>query len=543
MPGIDARSDAVVRVRVRTTRDVYAARDRARAALGRADLHPPTLPPSAILCVRRAQVPCAIGAPLDIVNRRRFDSALRMALNDMARRAARPADGFAGGCDAVVFDDFSELLACLARDWSAGRAADRWWWRALLRERITLDLVVRTWANAAPQIAPAFERLATWRAASWFVSTLDQRHVQALAAAILRAHGGPRAEALLADRPPEPSAVAASESRVEICAIASAVAANSSFSADDPSSTTLRRDQRALLAVVAVVRHRVSLLRHVRFVEAFRVALRAIESGEDAATALVSVAPSAAPQHLARQRDDVLRPSVVIDPPTERLGPSDGRLAPTDSRSTSPADIATSASSPVVIRPAPFGSPHVDSPSPSLAASDVASQWIRPFTDTPLGGIFYLLNVAITLRLYGDFTMPQRRGLPFPPWDFLALVAEHWLGEPLDAATANLLARLAGRRPEERPGVRFIPDGRLMRWLPRIVRRINAHVARALGESAGTNVSQRLLCHQARIYATAAHIDVTFVLASLPIDIRLGGLDRDPGWIPAGSRIVRFHYL
>ena len=35
---------------------------------------------------------------------------------------------------------------------------------------------------------------------------------------------------------------------------------------------------------------------------------------------------------------------------------------------------------------------------------------------------------------------------------------------------------------------------------------------------------------------------VRLPLAELPIAIRLAGLDRDPGWIPAAGRSVAFHF-
>ena len=37
-------------------------------------------------------------------------------------------------------------------------------------------------------------------------------------------------------------------------------------------------------------------------------------------------------------------------------------------------------------------------------------------------------------------------------------------------------------------------------------------------------------------------LDVTFALARLPLEVRLSGLDRDPGWVPAAGRRVAFHY-
>ncbi len=60
-------------------------------------------------------------------------AALQSALNELARDAARPARGAVPAqAAAVVFADRAELLACLACDWCAGRAAERWWWRDLL---------------------------------------------------------------------------------------------------------------------------------------------------------------------------------------------------------------------------------------------------------------------------------------------------------------------------------------------------------------------------------------------------------------------------
>src|SRR4029453_19226509 len=42
--------------------------------------------------------------------------------------------------------------------------------------------------------------------------------------------------------------------------------------------------------------------------------------------------------------------------------------------------------------------------------------------ETDFGGVFYLLNAALQLGLYGDFTTPMQPGLALPVWDFLALV-------------------------------------------------------------------------------------------------------------------------
>ena len=47
---------------------------------------------------------------------------------------------------------------------------------------------------------------------------------------------------------------------------------------------------------------------------------------------------------------------------------------------------------------------------------------------------------------------------------------------------------------------------------------------------------------QATVSVSTTHLEVTFGLADLPIEIRLAGIDRDPGWIPAAGKYVYFHF-
>ena len=84
-------------------------------------------------------------------------------------------------------------------------------------------------------------------------------------------------------------------------------------------------------------------------------------------------------------------------------------------------------------------------PAPSLASFD-----------TGLGGIFYLLNLALYLDLYGDFAAPQHPDLGLSPWDLLVLLGKRYLGkEHADDPIWDLLASLAGRDPDLPPGSYF----------------------------------------------------------------------------------------
>lgn len=536
-----------MRARVRTAGDGGAARRRAAAVIGGADLRAPSLPPAAVLCVRRMKVPAAIGSPQHIAVRREFDRALQAALDGLARRARRPAVESAEWCDAVVFDDQAELLACLARDWRMGCAGDRWWWRGLLRERITVEIVVNAWTDAAAQIAPAFEQLAAWREAASFASLLSQPHVLRLAEAMRRVHGGPSLADLLSGRGHSVDAprLDKTERTGSILRIVDEVTLLARRYAMDGTATPLRRDQRALLAVASVVRHRPSLMRQPRLPEAFCAALQIVEADAIEGNAALSftTAPTAADDRFDRGRAwahtlaRAEHPSIPARTSLAEVGPD----LPAAPRAAAPAMPTTFL--PIENTEPPSGEAPGTSQAPrTLGISSPEPMPIRQVVETPLGGVFYLLNVAIALRLYGDFTMPERRGLRLPPWDLLALTAEQWRGEPLDDVTARLLAELAGRQPGERPGERAVPADRLARWIPRLARRINRWVAAALHESADLDLAGRVLCHHARVHVTAAHVDVAFDLASLPIEIRLAGLDRDPGWVPAAGRIVRFHY-
>ena len=262
-------------------------------------------------------------------------------------------------------------------------------------------------------------------------------------------------------------------------------------------------------------------------------------------------------------------------------------------------------------------------PTESTAATPVPR--IYPASiETEVGGVFYLLNAALRLGLYGDFTTPAQPGIELPIWDFLALAGRALTPRPFRRDPVWVLfANLAGRARDEAPGATFeppdvwrvpaewldaFPEGGTWRWcqgdgrlrvlhpagfasvdVPRndnenaieqverelsMYRCVNAsraalsgprdapwhgsssaltwwmrclmpyvreRLARALGTS--SRRAGPLLCVQrARVTTTPTHVDVFFPLAGLPIEIRLSGLDRNPGWVPAADRVITFQY-
>jgi hypothetical protein len=85
-------------------------------------------------------------------------------------------------------------------------------------------------------------------------------------------------------------------------------------------------------------------------------------------------------------------------------------------------------------------------------------------------------------------------------------------------------------------------DPPLELWLNRLEPYIRARLSRALGVDGAAELGQTLCTARARIFVTGDRLDVMLSLEQHPIAIRLAGLDRDPGWVPAAARFIAFHF-
>jgi hypothetical protein len=212
--------------------------------------------------------------------------------------------------------------------------------------------------------------------------------------------------------------------------------------------------------------------------------------------------------------------------------------------------------------------------------------------ETEYGGVFFLLSLALYLHIYSDFTGPGETGLELNIWDFLALMASEFTGGNVENDRLwPELAALAGRTPSQLPGLAFDPpnewrlpqdwlepfpedydrnpvliNGRmvlvhpagftvldvpasentesepldhLQRWVGWMAAYLRARLIRALGCEDAAEFLCRLPAH---VSLTLTHLDVTFSLNHHPIEVRMAGLDRNLGWIPAAGRYVAFHF-
>lgn len=105
------------------------------------------------------------------------------------------------------------------------------------------------------------------------------------------------------------------------------------------------------------------------------------------------------------------------------------------------------------------------------------------------------------------------------------------------------------------PNEKLLPCGRLavntfadnvpqslLRWLHWLMPYIYARLQCALGLTQTDDPCHVLCLHSASISVTATHVDIFLALKDLPIEIRIAGLDRDPGWVPAAGRFIAFHF-
>ncbi len=532
----DSHSIRRLRFRGRPANPV-ALRRRLEASLSDGAEHTSRLSPQAILCVRRLALT------------RRETGDLRGLLDAETAGAARPArEPVPAGANAVLFADGAEMLACLARDWCATGAVGCWWWATLFPGWTIADTVRRTWLEDARRVPAALERLQTAGLASAFLCKLPATDIAAMWSNVVQAFDLAELDAAWSAgsqtrREDQPRArLTASKP----ASIARSAAPWAGWVQAEPSLPEPGR--RLLVGAILLVRAP-AIVRSRAFAREVAAWTLAAEPREPPP-----------PQPLQGARDPVrvqgqtqhgdgaaLSDSELVRGP-ESLSPPVMPALPKTSHSTEQPYSAARWPAGNSVRPpdrvlrvedavsATESNAQPPSLPPAGAPNRIVTEW---------GGVFYLINTALALGFYGDFTMPAQPGLALPLWDFLALVGGRMIG---DAFTTDplpgLLARLSGRGDGEPPGARFEPPGDepIALWLDRISDQVEARLSAAL-DVEDRETLRRFVCrHLAQVETDTIRLNVHFSLAAHPIELRIAGLDRDPGWVPAGGLSIAFHY-
>jgi hypothetical protein len=567
------RGTTIGRLRVcAAARDAAAVRMRSEAVLRDADLQPSSLPPHAILCIRSFADP--LPGALDLDPRHppsaRWHEAARASIDAKARCAVRPArEAVPAAAEAVVFMDWAELLACAARDALRGELALGWWWRHLFAVHDGIAAVAHQLARQ-PRYVPAMIELLAQRRSEVVAfaravsrndsvriveAALRESDLAALAYAIVTAltatpapmtpttKAPPRAEA------PPPALVRAAPEALDDAA--------------------LPIEQRLLIAVPLLLRRAPTIVRAAPFqaalIEWIEPAKSPATKHEERPPQETTIATRAkrsdgteAPHHDIKPaltlHEEQIVPERQLEVPPKATGnrePATGNQRPATRQpgSLATAQPATGNRQPATANQAteqpsnPATQQPPDLPPPRLQSAEEQIGETLPEISiaSDFAGALFLINAGIALGFYGDFTTPLQRGIDLDIWQFVAHLARALAGAAIDDdPLTELLASLRGDEetawipPPVLAAYPGAPDDPLARWIGAVAN----HLRLRLGEK----LARALVAQHGRITTTPAHLDAWFNLVKHPIEIRLTGLDRDPGWVPAAGRYVAFHF-
>jgi hypothetical protein len=619
----------IAQMRVRGARpDRLRSRQRLETLLSTVDLYPSGLPAAAILYVRSLPDPLPGTLRLEghaLPSAPRWTGALASSLAECARNAVRPLyDTIPANAQAVLFADRSEMLACLARDWAQGLLLHHWWWQRLLQGPDATQAVWSAWMETPQYVPPALAHLAAHGEAAMVVQRMDETIVQALLKQIYNVfHLRDLEQALETPL----SDVYLYPTSVEHPFHAPASQSNTSREDNRPLQTErstqrmtppwavhvreslndgLSVSRRLLIGTALSLVHNPTRVRMASFAWETRHWLEieiALERGETVIKTPPSPAARVTPRHEAASNPDELSATAALHPVQDIAS------------QISDDEMHTGINTPIPTEETLLDRNIMSDQSPgALEAVPVA----EPETIiTKYGGLFYLLNLAVHLGFYADYTAPLQQELELSIWDFVTLVGCELLGEMPHDPVWGLLARLAGRDDLTPAGNSFTPpdiwlidtswlkafpnverssdlwlcevyegrmrimhsfgflvadvfvqgdaieqaaaicalydaeymmqlidlppssDDPLRRWLDWLMPYIRARLQKALSVD---DVAALLIPHAARVFVTPAHVDVKLDLNTLPIEIRLAGLDRNPNWLAAAGRTVTFHF-
>jgi hypothetical protein len=576
--------------------------------LAGADLRPPGMAPAATLIVRRLP---ALGSRLALRPGGRVDPtwerAGRSALADLARSAIRPWDGPApAGCQAVLFRDEAELLACLALDISLGRAAERWWWRAFLRRwgRLSPDVVAALLAESPRATPAALRMLAERDKAHQVLHRMTPSEALQVLRAVCEAFDAPhlaQAAATMGRQPQLPASTGPSPPSGQPERTAPPW---QRFTARPARPGGLAPHNACLLGVSLALAQAPTAARSVAFAQAVERWWRGQvvppasdgqpEALGNAQAFRTPLAPQLAPADPSPVASPLATPAAMLPPPAVSAGselPTFPKVRNSDP-GTAPALLQLAPDRSRAARRDPAERDVADQPQ-HVPTEPVAPAEMLDGAFTELGGVLFLINVMQRLDLPDCFEPDWRLASQVGPWSVLELLGRALLPDaarlPTFPKVGNLaadplwaaLAVLAGRQIGEPAGANVtgpdsmqIPafwarwlgagsvtgkridlagvqplDGLLLAGASFAVRRWLAVVTPLLRQMLAAalgietgDAAAALLLRRGQLYVTPSHVDLVMPLDGVSLPVRLAGLDFDPGWLPAYGRVVQVHY-
>ena len=623
------------------------------------------LPPQTILCVKKMRDPLPKTLRLKKFDATRPDvwrSSVTREIERLHRRAAHPVrETVPAAAESVVFADDAELLACLASDWCENTLAENWWWRGLFPNLPSAQTVAQIWMNSAESAPAALRILAQTKRAVQFINKLQPPETEDLLRQLILVFGLENLrKALFETIAEKPNASSENRSRPS-------PKNNAPWLAFAPETESLSSNfaRQTLLGIGLMLARVPRIVRSHEFARTVKNFRLEAENNVKFSTLKTSEILSQLKKRKVENQpgfDDRITPGGKADSPPIRFGveaetpnffeDEAARIIddtpPFEKGLTAKPDFPKSAQSAITPPENRGKSKHFSfedrvsetiferredenktadrqsekSPGTEIIASEFVEKLdgrqIEISVETDFGGVFYLLNLGLYLKLYRDFADTETTEIDLNIWDFVAFLSLKLTGAKIKLDNIwRLLAQFAGREPDaeiapdfdattdwrvptewletfptdekwtwaqtakrlvvRRPSgfsvIDIKADGdagnqlndelKVYRkdftelaesdfpnaseasktWLKNLTEYVEVRLRQALNTPAGEEISRVLFERRATIVVTETHLDVTFRLADLPFAVRLSGLDRDAGWIPAAGKYVVFHYV
>ncbi len=515
----------------------------------------PAIPPQVILVVRHLSdsEPGQLLASDPWRGRRAWEQATQNSLNNCWRKAVRPAlSPVSTYTNSVWFADIAECLACLSRDLYYGVARDRWWWQTALGNQVQFsprDKIFYHWLKEPKWLPATLTLLLTHRSTETghMLDWLTREQSTRLLTAVAKEYSF----SLLLTR----ETSSRDEISLAIAALYFHLPPLIQHQMERWSPVT-----QLLVAVCLTLPHTAQFIRVARSLADSSSPISEQSPPSPAGVVEYSPLPPASPD-LTTAKNACKSTSVASSAATPVKSPEDATQPatpiqartnlPTTSaprtritKNTTPKIVAMQSKS--IVSELPPVNPTNDFPIPASETSITAKEpsvesaefSLEPLIQescsvivpepelgvtTAVGGLWYLVNVLIVLDWPGlDHNLTS--------WHQLSALAQALLPEvPLDPVW-ELLADLAGEP--------IAPDN-LACWQALALTQVQAYLTDRLEHP--EEIANYLL-EPATLYLTRTHVDLVFTLDQIRLDLRLAGLDRDPGWVPELARVITFHY-
>ncbi|MGC2236364.1 MAG: hypothetical protein WA584_09395 [Pyrinomonadaceae bacterium] len=479
------------------------------------------LPPKAIVGIRKLRDPSPRTLRLTRSNLADSDAwrnSVTREIEKLYRSAFRPVrEMVPAQAQSVVFADNSELLACLARDWSEGLLAENWWWRSLFPNLQQAQTIARIWIESAEFAPFALQILAKQAKAVRFATKLQPNEISGLLRQIITVFGLDKLQTILfesfavsekfAASPPEKLIEKKKKSPRAFFFASSQTRAPWSEFVPETRHPGLSFEQQSLLGIGLMLARVPRIARSSEFARQVKIFRAEFEISRTTAQSKHKILKAKKKREIkkspplqkksksapvlpeseieARKSSEKKTVRIFEDSPksVEKTAEPFDSSGDLKSEVFFPSEKVREKSKKPVFEDSPSEktfdrqesaketkSPRAEKPVIPKSASPKAVKETKfefveetdfeLLVETRFGGVFYLLNLGLYLNLYRDFTESGEAEIDLNIWDFVALLGLKFLGRKIKKDPVwKLLEWLAGRENEKELGQGFTaPD-------------------------------------------------------------------------------------